>query len=132
MNPQSYAETHEVFNQVPPLDGANLYAIDLPLQEWLRRYQAGWAEERLHAYGALAGGPLLQAGFLANEHKPQFRTHDRYGQRRSPDTETIPLCYDHHQLLHADKRAWREAHGPDHGYLPEVLAAIGAEPSGER
>jgi len=58
--------------------------------------------------------------------------HDRYGQRRSPDTETIPLCYDHHQLLHADKRAWREAHGPDHGYLPEVLAAIGAEPSGER
>ena len=81
MNPQSYAETHEVFNQVPPLDGANLYAIDLPLQEWLRRYQAGWAEARLHAYGALAGGPLLQAGFLANEHKPQFRTHDRYGQR---------------------------------------------------
>jgi len=27
-----YAETHEVFNQVPPLDGVNLYRIDLPLQ----------------------------------------------------------------------------------------------------
>lgn len=59
MNPQSYAETHEVFNQVPPLDGANLYAIDLPLQEWLRRYQAGWAEARLHAYGALAASTWL-------------------------------------------------------------------------
>ena len=32
MNPQSYAETHEVFNQVPSLDGANLYRLDLPLQ----------------------------------------------------------------------------------------------------
>ena len=50
--------------------------------------------------------------------------HDRYGQRRSPDTETIPLCRDHHQLLHADKRAWREAHGPDHGFLDGVARAI--------
>ena len=53
----------------------------MPLQEWIRRYDGGWAEDRLNTYGALAGGPLMQAGFLANEHRPQFKTHDRYGNR---------------------------------------------------
>ena len=81
MSLQQYAETHEVFNQVPSLDGANLYRLDLPLQEWTRRFGGGWAEERLDAYGALAGGPLMQAGFLANENKPVFKSHDRYGNR---------------------------------------------------
>lgn len=81
MNLHQFAETHEVFNQVPPLDGANLYRLDLPLQEWVRRFHGGWGDERLDAYGALAGGPLMVAGFLANEHKPVLRTHDRYGQR---------------------------------------------------
>ncbi|OEC59792.1 acyl-CoA dehydrogenase family protein [Pseudomonas sp. ENNP23] len=81
MSQSHYAETHDVFNQVPTLDGANLYRLDLPLQEWTRRYGAGWAESRLDVYGALAGGPLMQAGFLANEHKPVFKSHDRYGHR---------------------------------------------------
>lgn len=81
MSLHQYAETHEVFNQVPSLEGANLYRLDLPLQEWVRRYHGGWAEQRLDAYGALAGGALMQAGFLANEHKPVFKSHDRYGNR---------------------------------------------------
>ncbi|AHL76987.1 acyl-CoA dehydrogenase [Stutzerimonas stutzeri] len=81
MSLHQYAETHEVLNQVPPLDGTNLYRLDLPLQEWVRRYKGGWAESRLDAYGALAGGPLMVAGFLANENKPVFKSHDRYGHR---------------------------------------------------
>jgi len=81
MSLQQYAETHEVLNQVPPLDGANLYRLDLPLQDWVRRYRGGWAESRLDDYGALAGGPLMAAGFLANENKPVFKSHDRYGHR---------------------------------------------------
>ncbi len=75
------AETHEVTNQVPPFDGANLYRIDLPLRQWVQRFDAGWADARLDAYGALAGGPLMTAGFLANENRPVLRTHDRYGHR---------------------------------------------------
>ena len=47
MSLHQFAETHEVFNQVPSLDGANLYRLDLPLQEWSRRFGAGWAEQRL-------------------------------------------------------------------------------------
>lgn len=81
MNLHQYAETHEVLNQVPPLEGANLYRLDLPLQDWVRRNKGGWAESRLDAYGQLAGGPLMVAGFLANENKPVFKSHDRYGHR---------------------------------------------------
>ena len=82
MNLHQYAETHEVTNQPPSLDGTNLYRIDLPLQEWARRFGAGWAESRIEAYGALAGGPLMEAGFLANQNKPVFVSHDRYGHRQ--------------------------------------------------
>ncbi|WP_217476202.1 acyl-CoA dehydrogenase family protein [Stutzerimonas stutzeri] len=81
MNLHQFAETHEVLNQVPPLEGANLYRLDLPLQDWVRRNKGGWAESRLDAYGQLAGGPLMVAGFLANENKPVFKSHDRYGHR---------------------------------------------------
>ncbi|HLD65917.1 MAG TPA: acyl-CoA dehydrogenase family protein [Pseudomonas sp.] len=81
MNLSPLAETHEVFNQAPPLDGTNLYRADLPLQEWTRHFGGGWAEARIDTYGALAGGPLMTAGFLANENKPVFKSHDRYGHR---------------------------------------------------
>jgi putative acyl-CoA dehydrogenase len=81
MNLHSFAETHDVTNQPPSLDGTNLYRIDLPLQEWSRRFGAGWAEQRIDTYGALAGGPLMEAGFLANQNKPVFNSHDRFGHR---------------------------------------------------
>lgn len=81
MNLHQFAETHEVTNQPPPLDGANLYRIDLPLQQWSQRFGASWAQSRIDAYGALAGGPLMEAGFLANQNKPVFASHDRYGHR---------------------------------------------------
>jgi putative acyl-CoA dehydrogenase len=81
MNLHQFAETHEVTNQPPSLDGANLYRIDLPLQQWAERFSAGWAQERMDNYGALAGGPLMAAGFLANQNKPVFASHDRYGHR---------------------------------------------------
>ncbi|KAF1051839.1 MAG: putative acyl-CoA dehydrogenase AidB [Stenotrophomonas maltophilia] len=97
MNLHQFAETHEVTNQAPPLEGANLYRIDLPLQEWLRRFDGGWADERLEAYGALAGGPLMVAGFLANENKPVFSSHDRYGHR----IDLIEFHPAYHQLMRA-------------------------------
>ena len=81
MNLHQFAETHEVTNQPPSLDGANLWRIDLPLQQWVLRYDAGWAQARIDAYGALAGGPLMAAGFAANRNKPVFASHDRYGHR---------------------------------------------------
>ena len=97
MNASQYAETHEVFNQVPSLDGANLYRQDIPLQEWIRRYDGAFADAQLAAYGALAGGPLMRAGFLANEHKPVFKSHDRYGNR----VDLVEFHPAYHQLMSA-------------------------------
>ncbi|MBS7413929.1 acyl-CoA dehydrogenase family protein [Pseudomonas syringae] len=97
MNLNQFAETHEVTNQPPPLDGANLYRIDVPLQEWNSRFGAGWAQPRIDAYGALAGGPLMAAGFLANQHKPEFASHDRYGHR----IDLVEFHPAYHQLMSA-------------------------------
>ena len=48
---------------------------------------------------------------------------------RDPDSMTIPLCKSYHQdgpdAIHANKRAWRERNGPDHGYLREVDDMLG-------
>ena len=44
--------THAVANQVPPLEGRNLFADNLPLAEALEREGAGWARERAHEIGA--------------------------------------------------------------------------------
>ena len=95
MSLHQYAETHDVFNQVPSLDGANLYRLDRPLQEWVQRFGAGWAADKLDAYGALAGGPLMAAGFLANENKPVFKSHDRYGNR----ADLVEFHPAYHQLM---------------------------------
>src|SRR6218665_1922975 len=97
MNPSVHAETHVVSNQPPSLDGSNLYRADLPLQEWPRHFGAGWAHDRIDVYGALAGGPLMAAGFLANENKPVFKSHDRYGNR----IDLVEFHPAYHQLMQA-------------------------------
>ncbi len=97
MNLQAYAETHEVTNQPPPFEGINLYRLDLPLQDWIAHQGGVWADARLDAYGALAGGPLLEAGVLANQNKPLLRSHDRYGHR----IDQVDFHPAYHQLMTA-------------------------------
>lgn len=97
MNLHAFAETHEVTNQVPPLDGINLYRSDLPLQEWVRRFGAGWADPHLTDFGRQAGDELMRAGFLANENRPVFHSHDRYGHR----VDLVEFHPAYHQLMAA-------------------------------
>jgi putative acyl-CoA dehydrogenase len=74
--------THAVFNQPPPLEGHNIFSSDRALAEALRREGADWAEERVRAFGEIAGRPETIAwGFQANEHRPVLRSHDRGGHR---------------------------------------------------
>jgi putative acyl-CoA dehydrogenase len=74
--------THTVFNQVPPLQGVDLFASNTPLVEAVRREGAGWVAERASALGRFVGGePQQEWGRLANENKPVLRTFDRYGNR---------------------------------------------------
>jgi putative acyl-CoA dehydrogenase len=73
--------THEVFNQVPPLEGHDL-ADDPALLDGLEREGAGWAAAELHELGRLAGTRQAQEwGRLANEYPPVLHTHNRYGHR---------------------------------------------------
>jgi putative acyl-CoA dehydrogenase len=74
--------THDVFNQVPPLEGVDVFASNLPLVEATDREGAGWIKERASALGRFVGGePQQEWGRLANENKPILRTFDRYGNR---------------------------------------------------
>jgi putative acyl-CoA dehydrogenase len=74
--------THEVFNQVPPLAGLDLFSSNTPLVEALEREGGGWVRERAAELGRYVGGaPSQEWGRLANENKPVLRTHDRFGNR---------------------------------------------------
>ena len=73
--------THDVTNQPPPLEDWNLFTSDTALREAVAREGGTWGKERLQTYGALCGGELQAAGFLANENRPVLKTHDRYGHR---------------------------------------------------
>jgi putative acyl-CoA dehydrogenase len=73
--------THEVLNQVPPLEGWDVFSTNTPLVEALEREGASWVRERAVELGLLIGGEPQRWGALANEHKPVLHTHDRYGNR---------------------------------------------------
>jgi len=76
------AQTHDVFNQSQPLLDYNAYDHDTALRDAVRRHGAGWAEDSLSAHGARTGSAaVIEWGFLANEYRPQFESHDRQGYR---------------------------------------------------
>ena len=75
-------KTHEVFNQVPPLEGLDVFSSNRPLVEATQREGAGWVLERASELGRFVGGaPQQEWGRLANENPPVLRTFDRYGHR---------------------------------------------------
>ncbi len=75
-------DTHDVFNQAPPLEGYDVFAADRALAEAVQREGAAWARSELGTLGTLAGSAGAQElGRLANEHGPALQTHDRYGHR---------------------------------------------------
>jgi putative acyl-CoA dehydrogenase len=73
--------THDVFNQSVPLENYNAYTTDTPLREAVEREGGAWGHERLERFGEVAGGELIEVGFLANENKPELKLFDRYGHR---------------------------------------------------
>jgi len=74
--------THEVVNQVPPLEGHNWFEADLPLVEGLEREGGGWARDRVSALGAISGdGDVQRLATEANENPPKLQTHARTGER---------------------------------------------------
>ncbi|MDX6671968.1 MAG: putative acyl-CoA dehydrogenase [Solirubrobacteraceae bacterium] len=75
-------DTHEVFNQPPPLTGHNVFESNRPLVEALEREGGGWARAQVSALGTRDGDAQVQEwARQANENPPRLVTHDRYGNR---------------------------------------------------
>jgi putative acyl-CoA dehydrogenase len=92
------AATHEVLNQSTPLVGHNLYAGDQALRDALAFNLPGADESQRHAFGALLGSEAMQThARLANVHKPELHTHDRFGRR----VDTVEFHPSYHALLGA-------------------------------
>ncbi|WP_095211295.1 acyl-CoA dehydrogenase family protein [Endozoicomonas ascidiicola] len=91
------SETHQVTNQPSALKDYNVYTSDYALQHWTAVYGGSWAEDQLQQYGHRCGHDLLEAGFLANENKPLFETHDRFGHR----VDLVRFHPAYHQLMSA-------------------------------
>ncbi|MFC3678394.1 isovaleryl-CoA dehydrogenase [Ferrovibrio xuzhouensis] len=76
-------DTHEVLNQPPALEDYNLFATDHALQNATAVNGAGWAKDRLSAYGAkLGSAETVEQGRLAHKNPPQLQLFDRFGHRR--------------------------------------------------
>ncbi len=81
-HPDTLANTHEVFNQTPPLVNYNAYEGDSALKEAVVREGAAWAIPQISAHGARTGSAeVIEWGYQANEFQPQFHSHDRLGNR---------------------------------------------------
>ncbi|MDG5501014.1 isovaleryl-CoA dehydrogenase [Marinobacter sp. BGYM27] len=88
--------THQVTNQPPALENYNLFSQDQALKEGVAREGAGWARQSLTDYGELTGrADIIELGFLANENKPTFHTHDRFGHRQ----DLVKFHPAYHQLM---------------------------------
>ncbi|MGP4845178.1 isovaleryl-CoA dehydrogenase [Marinobacter sp. 1Y8] len=88
--------THQVINQPPALENYNLFNQDQALQEGVVREGASWARQSLVDYGELTGrADIIELGFLANENKPVFHTHDRFGHRQ----DLVKFHPAYHQLM---------------------------------
>ncbi|HEY3842867.1 MAG TPA: acyl-CoA dehydrogenase family protein [Acidimicrobiales bacterium] len=89
-------DTHDVFNQTPPLVGYDVFGADRALSEAVDREGASWARPELAELGRAAGSAEFQElGRLANEHEPVLHTHDRYGNR----IDVVEYHPAYHQLM---------------------------------
>jgi len=93
---QAFFATHEVFNQSPPFEDVDLYALDRPLREAVAANGGGAAEKELSDFGRHWGSAAMAArGRLANENTPKLRTFDSRGNRRD-EVEFHPA---YHELM---------------------------------
>jgi len=95
MSQVSFA-THEVFNQSPPFEDVNLYALDQPLAEAVAANGGGGTKDELSEFGRHWGSAAMaERGRLANENTPKLRAFDSRGNRRD-EVEFHPA---YHELM---------------------------------
>jgi putative acyl-CoA dehydrogenase len=122
---QISSATHEVFNQSPPFEDVDLFALDLPLAEALTANGGAAAQKELSEFGRHWGSSAMAArGRIANENTPKLRTFDARGNRRD-EIEFHPA---YHELMAHSAHAgihnstW-DTHGRPAGAPSEVVRA---------
>lgn len=82
MTQPSFA-THEVFNQSPPFEDIDLFAVDRPLVDAVKANGGAAAEPELSQFGKHWGSAAMaDRGRIANENTPKLRSFDAKGNRR--------------------------------------------------
>lgn len=82
LEPQAPPATHEVTNQVPPLEHYNLFESDAALTAAVDREDAQWHAQALARDGALLGTPeVIALAGAANRHVPELFTFSPRGER---------------------------------------------------
>lgn len=82
MTQPSFA-THEVFNQSPPFEDIDLFAVDRPLVDAVKANGGAAAERELSQFGQHWGSAAMaDRGRAANENTPKLRSFDAKGNRR--------------------------------------------------
>ncbi|VTO11836.1 acyl-CoA dehydrogenase family protein [Brevundimonas vancanneytii] len=96
LRPVERLDTHEVSNQVPPLEDVDLFTGDRALHDAVRHWGGAGHVERLTDLGRRCGSAeVIDWGVQANRVPPVLDTHDRYGRRI--DEVTFHPAY--HQLM---------------------------------
>ena len=88
--------THEVFNQSPPFEDVDLFAVDQPLMAAVAANGGGQAAKELSDFGRHWGSAAMaERGRLANENTPKLRTFDARGNRR----DVVEFHPAYHELM---------------------------------
>src|SRR3954465_12117095 len=86
----------DVFNQSPPFEDINLFALDLPLRETVAANGGASANKELSDFGQHWGSAAMASrGRTANENTPKLRIFDSRGNRRD-EVEFHPA---YHELM---------------------------------
>jgi putative acyl-CoA dehydrogenase len=122
---QISSATHEVFNQSPPFEDVDLFALDRPLVDAVAANGGAAARQELAEFGKHWGSAAMAArGRVANENTPKLRTFDSRGNRRD-EIEFHPA---YHELMAHSAHAgvhnstW-DAQGKAAGGASEVVRA---------
>ncbi|WP_374388334.1 acyl-CoA dehydrogenase family protein [Sandaracinobacter sp.] len=115
LKPLAQLETHEVFNQAPPMEDRNLFLDDQALHDAVANSGGAPHAARLQALGARVGSAeVIEWGVEANRQTPVLETHDRFGHR----IDEVRFHPAYHQLM---------ALGLDSGF---AAAAWAGQPAG--
>lgn len=96
LRPLANLTTHEVTNMPPHMGDQDLWRSDAALRESVEREGAGWAKDKLAAFGRTAGAAVIfEKADRANRHGPELKPFDRYGMR----INQVEFHPDYHDLM---------------------------------